>query len=137
MGCISKSEHDRAEAACKKNFMNFAACAKSTVRVCPEGSPPVTIEPGKISVTVLPLADMCGGGAGMALAPYPPNKQSGSELIGEARVARQQQELQKQGALILKLKSRAAASMKPKIGWGFWLGLGLVSTGIAITVVRR
>ena len=134
MGCVTKAQHDAYAAACRKNIMNFSACSLSTARICPTGAPPVTIEPGKISVMVLPLAESCGVSAAPGV--YPPNKQAPTELTGDQAVRRLQAEGNKQIVYLMNLRTSTTRALRPKIGWGFWVGLGLTGVGVALSLRR-
>ena len=136
--CIPQDRQKSASKACQKKGMvvGFRECELARQRVCPPPDVMPSIEEGKDGIRLLGTYTFCGVQPTL-LAPYPPSKPTPAEAAAQTALDRMTGQAQTQVAETMKLKRRAARASKITLGWGFWLGVGLVGLGGTALYLRR
>ena len=128
--CIQPAEQQAASRACRTRgiVVGMLDCERARMRVCPPPDLMPSVEEGKSGIRLLGTYTFCGA-APTVLAPYPPSKPIPTEAAAQAALDRMTRAGTEQVVETMKLKRRAAQAGKITLGWGFWVGLGLVGLG--------
>lgn len=136
--CIQKAEQKAASKICqtKGSVLGYRECERARMRVCPPADVMPSVEEGKSGIRLLGTYTFCGAQP-TVLAPYPPSQPIPTEAAAQAALDRMTGQGQEQVAETMKLRRRAALAGKIELGWGFWVGLGLVGVGGTLLYLKR